>query len=164
MPYSRAAINPKNKCPELSLPPPTAYSVPKPSHRLPPWRRRWPSHRRKNRSDNEFCKGLSFIRLPKSAGTLGHKTACFSRQAGAAMCDAAIRFAVLREPVDRFLSAFCFLPARLQLVRSRCFRRTYIEAIPRPRIKAGAGGVACRFAVFRYSSSRNSLPLARIML
>jgi hypothetical protein len=27
MPYSRPAINPKNKCPERSLPPPTGYSV-----------------------------------------------------------------------------------------------------------------------------------------
>jgi hypothetical protein len=50
MPYSRAAINPKNE-----------YA----------------------NADNEFCKGLSFIRFPKNARTLGHNSLCFSCRAGA---------------------------------------------------------------------------------
>jgi hypothetical protein len=29
-------------------------------------------------ADNEFWRGLAFIGLPKNAGTLGHKTVCFS--------------------------------------------------------------------------------------
>lgn len=64
-------------------------------------------------------KRILFIHVPKNAGTsisraiygcsLGHKTAYFYRQADATLFAEAVGFAVLRNPVDRFLSAFSFI-------------------------------------------------------
>ncbi|MCI0465634.1 MAG: sulfotransferase family protein [Beijerinckiaceae bacterium] len=60
-----------------------------------------------------------FIHVPKNAGTsistavygctLGHKTAFFYRKADLALFEGAKRFAVLREPIERFLSAYSFI-------------------------------------------------------
>jgi Sulfotransferase family len=64
-------------------------------------------------------KKALFIHVPKNAGTsiakalygfsTGHKTAYFYRKADPALFDGVIAFAVLRDPVERFLAAFSFI-------------------------------------------------------
>ncbi|HMF05466.1 MAG TPA: sulfotransferase family 2 domain-containing protein [Methylocella sp.] len=74
-------------------------------------RRRIPPHFRH--------KKALFIHVPKNAGTsiakalygfsTGHKTAYFYRKADPDFIDGVVAFAVLRDPVERFLSAFSFI-------------------------------------------------------
>jgi hypothetical protein len=82
------------------------------ARRLFRWMRHYPLPRMRKRR-------ALFVHVPKNAGTaiatalygawIGHRTALFSRTLDPMFFSQSTRFAVLRDPVDRFTSAYWFL-------------------------------------------------------
>ena len=87
--------------------------------RLPPYLRPPPSRLRPYVPSVARERGLLFIHVPKNGGTsiatalygsmIGHKTAQFHQSVDPAFFERAEPFATLRDPVDRFISAYWYI-------------------------------------------------------